>query len=48
MYLRDVRPKKSGILPKGMPAYLAFSTNCTRHLFRKSKTRGLFFHLKSP
>ena len=48
MILRDVRPKKSGVLPKGMPAYLAFSTNCIRHLLRKSTACGVFFHLTGP
>jgi hypothetical protein len=48
MYLRDVRPKKIGFLPKRMPAYLAFSTDCIRHLLRKSKTYGLFFRLEEP
>jgi hypothetical protein len=43
MNLRDVRPKKSGVLPKGMPAYLAFLTNCIRYLFGKSTPCELFF-----
>jgi hypothetical protein len=48
MDLRDVRPKSSGILPKGMPAYLAFSTDCIHHLLGKSTPCGLFFHLEAP
>jgi hypothetical protein len=43
MNLRDVRPRKNGVLPEGMPAYLAFSTNCIRYLFGKSTPRELFF-----
>jgi len=43
MNLRDVRPKKSGVLPEGMPAYLAFSTDCIRYLFGKSTPCELFF-----
>jgi hypothetical protein len=43
MNLRDVRPKKSGVLPEGMPAYLAFSTNCIRYLLRRSTPCELFF-----
>jgi hypothetical protein len=48
MDLRDVRPKKNGVLPEGMPAYLAFFTDCIHHLLGRSKTCGLFFHLKAP
>jgi hypothetical protein len=46
MNLRDVRPKKSGVLPERMPAYLAFSTDCIRHLLRKSTPCELFFRLE--
>jgi hypothetical protein len=46
--LRDVRPKKSGVLLQRMPAYLAFSTNCARNLLRKSTACGVFFHLTGP
>jgi hypothetical protein len=48
MNLRDVRPKKNGVLPERMPTYLAFSTDCICHLLRKSKACGLFFHLEVP
>jgi hypothetical protein len=48
MNLRDVRPKKSGVLPKGMPAYLAFSTNCIRYLLRRSIPCELFFRPRVP
>jgi hypothetical protein len=48
MDLRDVRPKKNGFLPKGMPTYLAFLTDCIHHLFGRSTTHGLFFHLEAP
>jgi hypothetical protein len=43
MNLRDVRPKNSGVLPEGMPAYLAFSTDDIRYPFGKSTPRELFF-----
>jgi hypothetical protein len=35
MSLRALRPKNSGFLPEGMPAYLVFFTGCIRHLLEK-------------
>jgi hypothetical protein len=35
MNFREVRPWDNGIFPYGTPAYLAFCTDRTRHLFEK-------------
>jgi hypothetical protein len=35
MNLREVRPRNVGIFPYGMPAYLAFFTDCIRPLLGK-------------
>jgi hypothetical protein len=48
MNLRDLRSRLSGVLPEGMPTYLAFFTDCARYLFGKSTARGLFFRLGDP
>jgi hypothetical protein len=33
--LRALRPRNSGVFPYGTPTYLAFFTDCARHLFEK-------------
>jgi hypothetical protein len=48
MNLRDLGKKNSGVLPEGMPTYLAFSTDAIRYLFEKSIPCGLFFPLREP
>jgi hypothetical protein len=35
MNLRGFGPRDIGVLPYGMPAYLAFCTDCIRHLLRR-------------
>jgi hypothetical protein len=35
MNLREFRSRISGVLPKGMPTYLAFSTDDIRDLLKK-------------
>jgi hypothetical protein len=35
MNLRALGPSSSGIFPEGMPAYLAFFTDCARCLLRR-------------
>jgi hypothetical protein len=35
MNLRGFRKRNSGVLPEGMPACLAFSTDCIRYLLQE-------------